>query len=81
MNFKYTPLTTSYSSFLFELLKNVESVKRFAYYDSAKERYPTIGVGFNLTDGSVFDDMLLAIGFELDDITKDERNSLYQREA
>lgn len=79
MSINYTS-TTNYTALLFKLLKDVEGVERFAYYDQSTTNDPTIGIGFNLTDDAVLDATLKAMGFDLDGTTLNADINLEARE-
>jgi Ca2+-binding RTX toxin-like protein len=52
----------NYADTLFAILKQLEGIKWQPYLDSKK--IPTIGVGFNLTDSSVFDKVATTLGID-----------------
>ncbi|UZJ43656.1 hypothetical protein OOT55_13455 [Marinimicrobium sp. C6131] len=73
---------TEYSDRRFNILVDVEEngdAKELPYVDS--QGIPTIGVGFDLTVGSVRDEVLKAFGFDVNSENEHEQEYLQQIET
>jgi len=54
--------TTAYARFRYDLIRGGEGVEPLPYLDSAQDKNPTIGIGFNLRDSGVLGEVLAAFG-------------------
>ncbi|MHA7878629.1 MAG: calcium-binding protein [Saccharospirillum sp.] len=71
MPLNYTTEGINYEALRYDLVKSVEGFKPGVYFDNAGNPQPTIGVGFNLNNGTVSGAVYAALGI-VDDTLRDE---------